>query len=156
MVMTAENPVEYVVEPLPPGGAAVSDWHSPCAWPQPVGPPSGKLMFLMNSRFSACGASTLVAVSADPARPVWVRAPVAVGKKFFPTPPHAATMNRVNTGGASADQAERAGSPSRKGRPMATAPAPRRNARRFTLGKLDFEPFTRISSLRRACGTRRF
>src|SRR3569623_1430919 len=120
MVMTAENPVEYVVEPLPPGGAAVSDWHSPWACPHPVGPPSGKLMFLMNSRFSACGASTLVALSAAPASPDCVSAPVASGKELFPTTPQAATMNMLNTGGLSAAQAERSGTPSRTGSPTAT------------------------------------
>src|SRR6478752_3574026 len=104
-------------------GAAVSDWQRPCAWPQLVGPPMGKLMFLMNSRLAAWGASTLVALSM-PASEVDDRAPVASGKNFFPTTPQAATMNRLKTGALSAAQAERSGKPSRKGRPMASVPAP--------------------------------
>jgi hypothetical protein len=57
--------------------------------------------------------------------------PVAFGKNLFPTTPLAVTMNRLKTGGALAAHAERSGNPSKKGRPIATAPA-RKNARRLT------------------------
>ena len=40
-------------------------------------------------------------------------------------------MKKLKTGGALGAQAERSGNPSRNGRPIATVPAPRRNARRL-------------------------
>src|SRR6478609_9813034 len=88
-------------------------------------------MPLMNSRFGAWADSALVAVSAEPASPAVVSAPVADGKKFFATTPFSATMKKVNTGEAPAAHAERSGKPSRNGSPMATAPAPLRKLRRF-------------------------
>jgi hypothetical protein len=51
--------------------------------------------------------------------------PVAFGKNLFPTTPLAVTMNRLKTGGALAAHAERSGNPSKKGRPIATAPRAR-------------------------------
>src|SRR5262245_16275591 len=129
--MSAEPPVEYAPLLVPSDGAAVSDWHRPCACPQLVGPFIGKLTPLRNNRFAACGASTLVAWSVLPASPALVSAPVASGKNFFPTTPQAATMNKLNTGALLCAQAERSGSPSRKGRPSAT-PAPRSRLRRLT------------------------
>ena len=53
---------------------------------------------------------------------------MALGKNLLPTTPQAATMNRLNTGGVSAAHAERSGSPSRNGSPMATAPAAQERA----------------------------
>src|SRR5690348_10662946 len=90
----------------------------------------GKLIPRRNSRFSACGASTLVALSVMPPRPAVVSAPVLLGKNLLPTTPQAATMKSENVGGLFCAQAERSGKPSRNGRPTATAPA-RRKARRL-------------------------
>src|SRR5262245_38478440 len=84
---SAEIPVAYACPPVPAGGAAVSDWHSPCACPQPVGPVSGKLIPLMNRRLSACGASTCTALSLAAASDALVSAPVAPGKNLLPTTP---------------------------------------------------------------------
>jgi hypothetical protein len=112
-----------------------------------------------------------------PASPDVVSAPVASGRKLSPTTPHEPTMNIVNTGGEVAAHADRSGRPSRKGRPMATVPAPRRNARRLmaffrtpswdnrkpcsfpdslsTMGRaISFG--SRITRDLRGCGTRRF
>src|SRR5881394_2906684 len=131
--MSAEIPVEYACAPLPPGGAAVSDWQRPWACPHPVGPPSGKLTFLTKRRFSACAERLLTALSVMPASELWVIGPVAPGKNLLPTTPQAATIMRVNTGGALCAHADRSGIASRNGRPTAIVPTPRKNARRLTV-----------------------
>src|ERR1041384_714128 len=86
----------------------------------------------MNSKSAACGARTLVALSVMAASDAEVNAPVLWGKNLGCTTPQAPTMKSENTGFASAAHAERPGKPSRKGRPIATAPA-RKKARRFIL-----------------------
>src|SRR6187551_294462 len=91
-------------------------------------------MFFTNSRCSACGESTDVALSLRAASEPVLSGPVSLGKNRLPTTPQAATMNKLKTGGASAAQAERIGSPSRKGKPTATAPA-RKKARRLIPGR---------------------
>jgi len=68
--------------------------------------------------------ASLVALPVIAASEAVVSGPVASGKNFFPTTPQAATMNRLKTGDLSAAQAERSGRPSRKGRPIASVPAP--------------------------------
>jgi hypothetical protein len=55
---------------------------------------------------------------------------------LLPTTPQAATIISVNIGGLLAAHAERSGSPSRNGSPMATVPAARKKARRFRIGRL--------------------
>src|SRR5450755_944287 len=90
MTMSAEMPVEYEDWPLPPGTAAVSDWQSPCACPQLVGPPSGKLTFLMNIKLSACAAKTFTALVVAAASDACVSGPTAAGKNRSPFTPHAA------------------------------------------------------------------
>src|SRR5215510_11958141 len=120
MCMSTEMPVEYAFCAEPSDGDAVSDWQSPCACPQPVTLAIGKLMPFTNIKFCACGASTLVALSVIPASELCVSGPTALGKNLLPTTPQAATMNKPNTGGLSCAHAERSGSPSRNGRPIAT------------------------------------
>jgi len=131
----------------------------------------------MKRRFAACGASAETAIPLEE-RLELDSAPVALGKNLFPTTPQAATMKKLNTGGELAAQAERSGNPSRNGRPMATVPAPRRNARRLKVlrrasgvGRKPYSfPVSRLmiaetdsfvpsglrftGSLRRGCGTR--
>ena len=93
------------------------------------------------------------------------RARARRGRTDLPTTPQAATMNKLNTGGASAAHAERSGSPSKNGSPTAIAPA-RRNARRLiTARRVKGKGLSPLPSaadvlivtvhLRRACGTRR-
>ena len=133
---------------------------------------------MIKSRFAACGASAATAIPLDE-RLELESAPVALGKNLFPTTPQAATMKKLNTGGELAAQAERSGNPSRNGSPMATVPAPRRNARRLNVlrgasaaGRKPYSfPVSRLmiaatesfvpsglrftGSLRRGCGMRR-
>src|SRR5438128_1903904 len=95
-------------------------------------------MPLMNSRFGACAAKAAVAIS--PVRFDDEIAPVADGKNLLKTTPFWATMKKLKTGAALAAQADRSGSPSRNGRPMATVPAPFRKLRRFTRGPFGVRP----------------
>ena len=76
-------------------------------------------------------ASTLTALSVIACSPAVVSAPVALGKNLLPTTPQEPTMKKLNTGAEPAAHADRSGSPSRNGSPIATVPAPRRNARRL-------------------------
>src|SRR5262245_33876858 len=109
-------------------------------------------MPLTNSRLAACRASLLVALSEAAASDASLSDPTAPGKNLLPTTPLAAQMNRLKVGFAFCAHAERSGSPSRKGKPMAMPAAPRRNARRLTAtglgpGIVDF-----TASLHVACG----
>src|SRR6478735_3847205 len=66
-----------------------------------------------------------------------VTGPRSVGQNFSGsvwycwTTPFAVQMKKANTGFCDCAHAERSGRPSKKGRPMATPPAPRRNALRL-------------------------
>jgi hypothetical protein len=72
-----------------------------------------------------------------------VSSPTAVGQNFsgslpyFCTTPQEVTMKRPNTGVCDWAQADRSGRLSKNGRPTATVPAPRKNARRLMVALPD-------------------